>query len=207
MPSTKKPNNQAKKPRARQMKPEERKKLLLETAVSVFAEKGLSSAKHADIAAVCGVAVPTVFSYFPTREALTQAVLNEVASFIRQGMQLPVGDNSEPFERLYNNAMNMAELSKKHPDYMKVWIMWTVHFAPEIQAQFREFEKELLDQLSELIRAGSSKNDPDEAIHDRARIIIGANIFLLKMIFDGADEKRQQSYIRHIISFVLAEGS
>jgi TetR/AcrR family transcriptional regulator, hemagglutinin/protease regulatory protein len=207
MPSTKKANNQAKKPRARQMKPEERKKLLLETAVSVFAEKGLSSAKHADIAAVCGVAVPTVFSYFPTREALTQAVLNEVASFIRRGMQLPVGDDNESFERLYNNAMNMAELSKQHPDYMKVWIMWTVHFAPEIQAQFREFEKEILDQLSELIRAGSSVDDPDEAIHDKARIIIGANIFLLKMIFDGAAEERQQSYIRHIISFVLAESA
>ncbi|BFM18165.1 hypothetical protein R50073_43480 [Maricurvus nonylphenolicus] len=198
-------SKQSKRPRARQMKPEERKRLLLDTAVSCFAEKGLSSAKHADIAAACGVAVPTVFSYFPTREDLTKAVLNEVARLIRDSMKASLDCEGSNEERLFNNAVQMSALTREHPDYMKVWIMWTTHFAPEIQGQLKLFEKELLDVLCELIQPGSSQADPDEATHDKARIIVGANIFLMKMIFDGIDEKRQISYIKHVISFVLAD--
>ena len=47
----------------------------------MFAERGLGAARHAEIAERAGVAVSTVFVYFPTREDLVRDVLDAVASF------------------------------------------------------------------------------------------------------------------------------
>ena len=68
----------------RRLPPEERRAQLLEIAIDVFADRGLGAARHAEIAERAGVAVSTVFAYFETREALVDAVLDEVADFFLQ---------------------------------------------------------------------------------------------------------------------------
>src|SRR5215469_10979454 len=67
--------------RARPLEQPERKAALLQTAIRVFARRGLGGARHTEIAREAGVAVPTVFFYFPTRETLVHEVLSEVARF------------------------------------------------------------------------------------------------------------------------------
>ena len=67
-------------PRRRRLAPEARRAELMAVAIEVFARRGLGEARHAEIAAEAGVSVPTVFVYFPTRDALVHAVLDHVAS-------------------------------------------------------------------------------------------------------------------------------
>src|SRR5215470_18543070 len=62
----------------------ERRALLLQRAMQVFARRGLGAARHAEIARATRVSVPTVFYYFPTRKALVNAVLEEVARFFTE---------------------------------------------------------------------------------------------------------------------------
>src|SRR5271156_346012 len=62
----------------------ERRALLLGSAIRVFARRGIGAARHAEIAREAKVSVPTVFFYFPTREALVSAVLDEVARFFTE---------------------------------------------------------------------------------------------------------------------------
>ena len=62
----------------RRLAPEERKRLLLNDAVEVFAARGIGRGGHTEIAEMGGVSVATVFNYFNTREDLVDAVLNEV---------------------------------------------------------------------------------------------------------------------------------
>ena len=85
---------------------------------------------------------------------------------------------------------------------MKVWLMWSMHFAPEIQSQFRKFENHLVGALAEMIKAGSSTDDPDQDIHDRARVITASSAFLAKMVFDGVSEKRRQVFVEHILAMM-----
>ncbi|HEY2487591.1 MAG TPA: helix-turn-helix domain-containing protein, partial [Candidatus Binataceae bacterium] len=73
------PRQSARHRRARALDQNERRTLLLRCALCVFARRGIGAARHAEIAREAKVSVPAVFFYFPTRQALVSAVLDEVA--------------------------------------------------------------------------------------------------------------------------------
>ena len=84
-----------KKPaRAARLDPAQRRAQLLACAITAFAEVGISRAGHAEVARRAGVSVPTVFVYFPTREALVDAVLGEVGRYIVEDVLRPVQDRA-----------------------------------------------------------------------------------------------------------------
>src|ERR1700719_611396 len=70
--------------RAKRLDPSLRRPQLLACAMRVFARRGLGGARHSEIAREAKVSVPTVFFYFPTRDALVREVLEEVARFFRE---------------------------------------------------------------------------------------------------------------------------
>lgn len=189
--------------RARQMKPEERKQQLLREAIRMFALKGIDSATHADIAAASQVAIPTVFAYFPSREGLVNSVLDEIARFVHDDLILPAWKVKDPARRLEETASLLTSAAVSHPDYVKVWLMWGMYFGAEFQERYKRFEKKVLDDLSEFIRAGSRGDIPDPDAHDRARVIIGASGFLAKMVFDGVGEYRRKEFVENVITSVL----
>src|SRR5260370_20686973 len=80
---------------SRRLDPAERKPQLLQCAIRVFARRGLGGAHHAEIAREAHVSVPTVFFYFPTREALVMAVLDEIARFLTD-MAVTIHSRSGP---------------------------------------------------------------------------------------------------------------
>ena len=191
--------------RAPQMPPEERKSQLLRAGVASFAGKGIGATKHADLARACEVSVPTVFSYFANREALVNAILDEVGSAMLENVIVPAQSLPDAGARLQATAPLFTEYTAREPDYVKVWLMWSMHFAPDIQAQFRKFEARLVDSLAEMIKEGSSTDDPDQDIHDRARVITASSAFLAKMVFDGVSEKRREAFVKHILAPLMAE--
>jgi AcrR family transcriptional regulator len=189
--------------RASQMVPEERRQQLLRAGVACFACKGIGGTKHADISRACGVSVPAVFSYFPNRSELVRAILEGVGTQIRANVIDAAQLLTNPAEQLAATAPLFADYAAKEPDYVKVWLMWSMHFAPEIQEHFRRFESSLVDALAEMIRAGATEQDPDQDIHDRARVIVGSSAFLAKMVFDGVSEKRRQQFVEHVLQSTL----
>lgn len=71
-------------PRWRRL-PEERPRQILEAALEVFAERGLSDARLEDIARRAGVSKGTIYLYFPNKEELFREVVRtSVISYIEQ---------------------------------------------------------------------------------------------------------------------------
>lgn len=71
-------------PRWRRL-PEERPRQILEAALEVFAERGLSDARLEDIAKRAGVSKGTIYLYFPNKEELFREVVRtSVISYIEQ---------------------------------------------------------------------------------------------------------------------------
>ena len=68
--------------RRTRLSPNARSRQLMDHAISVFAQRGIGRASHAEIAERAHVSVATVFNYFRTREELVDAVLSEVESYL-----------------------------------------------------------------------------------------------------------------------------
>lgn len=195
---TKMPGQKKSRARAVQMQPEERRKQLLRAGVASFASKGIGATKHADLARACQVSVPTVFSYFPNRGALVTSILEEVGIVLIEGVITPARLLPKQ-EQLRATGPLYIELAEREPDYVKVWLMWSMHFAPELQKHYRKFETLFVQSLAEMIREGSSEDDPCEDTRDRARMILASSTVLAKMVFDGVSEKRRQDFVRHVL--------
>jgi AcrR family transcriptional regulator len=75
----------ATEPRWRRL-PEERPKQILDAALAVFAERGLSAARLEDIAKLAGVSKGTIYLYFANKEELFRGVVRStVIEFIERG--------------------------------------------------------------------------------------------------------------------------
>lgn len=66
----------------RQLQKEQTKELLLETAYTLFAEKGIMKTRIADVAKAAGVSHGTVFVHFATQEALIMEVIESYGAKI-----------------------------------------------------------------------------------------------------------------------------
>ena len=76
----------------RQRQKNETRKRLIETAMDQFAKNGLSATRTADIAAAAEVSHGTVFTHFPTREALMEEVIEAFGMKITERMHELIGD-------------------------------------------------------------------------------------------------------------------
>src|SRR5215470_16288496 len=95
--------------RARRLDHAQRRAMLLHHAIRVFARRGIGGARHAEIARKAKVAVPTVFFYFPTRKALVNAVLEEVARFFTEMTDTVHGKRGPAPELILEHMRAFAE--------------------------------------------------------------------------------------------------
>lgn len=186
-----------KRVRAAQMPPEERRKQLLHAGVESFANKGIGGTKHADLARACNVSVPAVFSYFSNRDALISSILEEVGEALLDNVIMPA--QSLPHDaQLQATAPLFEQYAEREPAYVQVWLMWSMHFAPEIRAHYLKFEDRLLKALADMFDKETAGGDPEDTL-DRARMIIASSAFLAKMVFDGVSEQRREEFVSHVL--------
>ena len=84
-------NTKPKTVRGERLKYEERRYLILQAALDVFAEKGFEGAKTREIAKRAGVSETLIFRYFPTKEELYRTGLKELMD------RHPIADDLKEF--------------------------------------------------------------------------------------------------------------
>jgi len=182
-------------PKRKRLSPEQRRAQLLATAIDVFAEMGLERAGHGDIAKRAGVSTPTVFNYFPTRDALVRAVLAEIEVLIDDlfAQVPPRGTNAQ--DRILDMAAAYAQLVRDHPSVAKTFLKWEVSFDPDIRPLYLDFQERVLDRLEAYVPDGPEQRT-------EARILYGSANMLATMGFDGTDPIVIQNYIRRIAAML-----
>ena len=186
------------------LSPEERRKQLLTAAIDLFAEKGFGEAKHADIARRVGVSTPATFVYFPTREALLEAVIEEICDFYLEffsGIEVIKGGASATLRML---AARSLETVETHRNYVLVHQGWAARFDDEMRGKYLKFQDELLSRLSEILWASEDNISRDN--RDDARILLSASHALSVMKIDGEPEEKLARFTDHTIDAVLAYG-
>lgn len=185
------------------MSPEARKAQLLKHALIVFAEKGLDDAGHADLAASAGVSVPTSFTYFPTRESLVSAVIDEVGRFlIDEYVNVRIDDSLETGADAVNHMLiSFADAIDKYPDQIRIWLQWSASVKPAYLQKFLEFYALVLRRIKLIVIRGKKDGSmhPELDEETASRVVLSSAHMVAHMKLTGADEAKIQASVEALV--------
>ena len=172
---------------------EEKRRLLLDAAVRVFARKGYHTCRVGDIAEEAGVAHGLLYHYFASKEELLETVFRENWSDLLEAVKA-VEEAGEPArEQLRQVAAILLRSWRRDPDLVRVLVR-EVARSPQVQLRVVEIG-EAFEALERIVRrgqeAGEFRSDLDPRL--AAVIFYGAleeilTGWVLGQLPDGDDE-------------------
>ena len=189
----------SKKQHKKRLPPEERKKQLLEIAVGVFADRGISVARHAEIAERAGVSVATIFFYFPTRERLVNAILSETERvFSDLPETIDVDPETPAIRRL---LLNFIAYIEKYPSHSRILFEWSASIRDDVWPRFLTLQDQLIESMAEQIAEERIKQPttgqatPEEI----ARLLMGVAYTLYIMKFAGKPDQYIRKFLEGLV--------
>lgn len=186
----------------RRLAPAIRRRQLLDCALAVFARRGIGEGRHAEVAREAGTSVPTVFNYFPTREALVLGVLDEVGRFILDDILRPIQREDVPAPQvLLDSALAFAQAVGEHPDYARVWLDWSTAVRDDVWARYLVFQDQVFAMFAATTERGKRAGDLPAAldVDDAVRLLVGSAHMIAQMQMSGAAPERVRHFIESIV--------
>lgn len=197
-------------PRARapRMAPDARREQILQCALRCFSARGIGATRHSDIAQAAGVALPTVFHYFPQREDLVDAVLAEIARFLLVEIADAGGARGTAgaaTEAIADVLLRFDAAIDSHPDYVRVWLEWSVAIRDGLWQSYLAFYRGALDVIAEMLARGRAAGelDPVLDIADAARVIVGLAHMIVQMRLSGASREQVTRTVHSLVAGYL----
>ncbi len=164
---------------------------MLVCAVTAYARSGVERAGHGDVAKLAGVSTATVFNYFPTREALTDAVFDRIRKQVMGMFGALPETASTASEQIKIMAQAYDMLLVSQPDMIKVFLNWSVAFGPDVRPQFLALQDEILTEITRHLPGGHQDRSD-------ARVIMAAGDMLAIMKLDNTDADTIQRFIDRV---------
>jgi TetR/AcrR family transcriptional regulator len=126
------------------------RRAILEAALQVFSTYGFRGSTIDRIAERAGLSKPNLLYYFPSKDAIYVAVLEDtLAEWLRPLRELdPAGD---PIEEIGNYIAAKLEMSRTRPEASRLFANEILHGAPEIGAFLAGPMKLLIDEKAAII--------------------------------------------------------
>lgn len=196
--------------RAARMSPEHRREQLVAAALAVFAENGLRAATHSDLADQVGVSVPTVFHYFPTKDALSAAVLAEVSRFLfDEIIQNSIVDGDKASDSISAILLNFCDAIDSHPNHIRVWLEWSVSIREGNWQFYLQFYNHSVDKIRDILLRGQLEKSVVDRIdpEDAARVVVGLAHVIAQMKFSGTERRVIEHTVHSLVQGYLAPGT
>lgn len=162
--------------RVKQERSKRRMREILDTAIVVFAEKGLHRTRIQDIAVASGVPPSSIYDYFPSKEDLLYAVPEmQFAEFFGE-LRQAVEHVDSPRERLIALCRcNLRFIARNEPWarvlFLEVWPSVWVN-DQRIRKLVDDFGNTFVEMIKEGVESGEFDSDIDPYM--AANVIIGA---------------------------------
>jgi AcrR family transcriptional regulator len=133
---------------------DERREAIFRAARVVFGRKGLAAAKMADVAAAAGVSYGLVYHYFPGKEALFVALVQEAVDGALRVTGYAREREGTPWERLRWLCERMLAGVREEPEQLLLVVeAYTSEGVPaEARAILDDEGEQVLERLADLIR-------------------------------------------------------
>src|SRR3990172_9213455 len=134
--------------RRRRLDPAARRAELLETALAVFARRGIGRATHAEVAEDSGCSLATTFVYFPSREDLLSAVLSEVERFYSEMIAVNRRRDVPAPHAIRRYVDAFTDSVGTHPHHARIWLEWSTAIREEIWPRYLSFQDRIVGVLA-----------------------------------------------------------
>ncbi len=140
-----------KQQRARRLPAEQRRREILEVAVTVFAERGYAGTGTADIAAAAGIGEPTIYRYFANKQELYLAALRLSGDQVMEHWQRIAAENEDPLNALLILGQWYHQTLRQQPEILKLrFRSITEGHDPDVAVRARGIYRELMSFIEGL---------------------------------------------------------
>ena len=118
-------------------RPTDKRQLILDSAVRVFAQKGYHTCRVGDIAEEAGIAHGLLYHYFASKEEVLQTVFRESWTELLEAFGRIEASDEPPPEQLGAIAKTLLRAWRDRPDLVRVLVR-EVGRSPQLQNQIEE---------------------------------------------------------------------
>jgi TetR/AcrR family transcriptional regulator, fatty acid metabolism regulator protein len=156
---------------------EDKRRLILEAAVRVFARKGYHTCRVGDIAEEAGVAHGLLYHYFRSKDEVLECIFKETWSDILAAARMLEETDEPARERLAGIAKILLRAWRRDPDLVRVVVREIVR-SPDLQKRMPEIS-ESFNAIERIVTRGQEDGD--------FRVDVDAR--LVSFVFYGALEE------------------
>ena len=136
---------------------EDKRRLILDAAVRVFARKGYHTSRVGDIAEEAGVAHGLLYHYFRSKDEVLECIFRETWSDILAAARMVEGTDEPARERLEGIAKIMLRAWRRDPDLVRVVVREIVR-SPDLQRRITEIH-EAFAAIERIIARGQADGE------------------------------------------------
>jgi TetR/AcrR family transcriptional regulator, fatty acid metabolism regulator protein len=156
---------------------EDKRRLILDAAVRVFARKGYHTCRVGDIAEEAGVAYGLVYHYFTSKEEVLETVFRETWTELLEAVRQVEASDELAQEQLRQVAAILLRSWRRDPDLVRVLVR-EVARSPELQRRVDEIEQ-AFTAIERIVARGQERRELRRDVEPR----------LASWIFYGAIEE------------------
>lgn len=163
----------------------------------VFGRRGIGEGRHAEIAEEAGVAVSTVFVYFPSREALVDAVLDQVAlSLVAMARTVHQDDSPAPVA-LRAHIGAFLDFVAENPDLARVWMDWSTSYRDDIWPRYEKLQERIVTVIAATIGRGQKAGilEATRPAEELARLMVASAHMLAQLTVVGRDPSEVSGFV------------
>jgi TetR/AcrR family hemagglutinin/protease transcriptional regulator len=197
----------ARRPRAPRLSPEARRASLVAAGIHVVARRGLSGARPVDVADEARVSEATIYAYFPNRDALIDAVLDEVGRHFLAITKTAFETATSLPERYAAVFEAIGASAESDPDHARVWFDWASAMRGELGPRFLEAQSRLTEIMVSAVRSTPKDERAGLALHpdDAAHLVLGAGEMMVRLQLAGRKRREIRRFVRSTLSALFPD--
>lgn len=186
----------------------DKRRLLLDAAVRVFARKGYYEARVGDISAEAGVSHGLLYHYFLSKDDVLECVFRETWGAMIEAIRLVEETEPSPREQLRKTAAIVLRTWNNDPDLIRVLVR-EIARSPHLQREVCEIEQ-AFEALQRIVERGQATGDFDESLDPRLAATMAYGV--LEQILTGwvlgrlPGDEEDVAHAEQTVVRVLAEG-
>ena len=188
-----------------ELKMDEKKQLILQTAMKLIAEVGYHKAKITKIAERAGIGAGTIYLYFSSKEAIIEEIFIEAWTIIETMIKgLAEDEKLKPDEKIRELIAGIVRLAMPKPELSRLILsehaFWSASCNDRIVATVGNVRSRLESILSDGIEKGCFRHDMDCTMS--GSFIIGGLWHTISFILDSRPDCNIDTIHLEIYSFV-----